>query len=74
MSRSKKTKFTPGSSSSTIDFRKFLKNPDLEADYLRLSTLDIIPGRYIKYDDFYDYDIMSFLRNCGLYNVTPRFH
>ena len=70
MSRSKKTKFTPGSSSSTtVDFRTYLKNPQLEADYLRLSQLDIIPGRFIKYDDFYDYDIMDYLRNCGLYNM-----
>ena len=69
MSKSKKTKFTPGSSSSTVDFKKFLKNLSLEADYLRLSTLDITPGRFIKYDDFYQYDIMSFLRNCGLYNM-----
>ena len=69
MSKSKKTKFTPSSSSSTVDFKKFLKNPGLEEDYHRLSSLDIIPGRFVKYDDFYQYDIMSFLRNCGLYNM-----
>ena len=69
MSRSKKTKFTPGSSSSNVDFRSFLRNPNLEKDYLRLSQLDIIPGRFINYDDFYDYDIMSYLRTCGLYNM-----
>jgi len=69
MSRSKKTKFTPGSSSSNVDFRTFLRNPNLEKDYLRLSQLDIIPGRFVNYDDFFEYDIMSFLRTCGLYNM-----
>ena len=53
MSRSKKTKFTPSSSSSQTDFRVFLKNPTLEDDYLRLSQLEILPGRFIKYEDFH---------------------
>ena len=69
MSKSKKTKFTPSSSTSQVDFKKFLKNPGLEADYIRLSSLDIIPGRFVKYEDFSQYDIMSYLRNCGLFNM-----
>ena len=69
MSRSKKTKFTPSSSSSQVDFRAFLKNPALEEDFIRLSSLEILPGRFVKYEDFYDYDIVSYLQNCGLIHM-----
>ena len=69
MSRSKKTKFTPSSSSSQVDFRAFLKNPALEDDFLRISSLEILPGRFVKYEDFNDYDIVSYLQNCGLYHM-----
>jgi len=55
MSRSKKSKFTPSSSSSQTDFRIFLKNPTLEDDYLRISQLEILPGRFVKYEDFHEY-------------------
>ena len=69
MSRSKKTKFTPSSSSSQVDFRAFLKNPALEEDFIRLSSLEILPGRFVKYEDFYDYDIVSYLQNSGLIHM-----
>ena len=59
MSRSKKSKFTPSSSSSQTDFRVYLKNPALEDDYLRISLLEILPSRFVKYEAFYDYDIVS---------------
>ena len=60
MSRFKKTKFTPSSSSTQADFRAFLKNPALEDDFLRISSLEILPGRFVKYEDFNDYDIVSY--------------
>jgi len=69
MSRSKKIKFTPSSSSSHSDFRAFLKNPALEDDFLRISSLEILPGRFVIYEDFNDYDIVSYLQNCGLYHI-----
>jgi len=69
MSRSKKIKFTPSSSSSQTDFRAFMKNPALEDDFLRISSLEILPGRFVKYEDFNDYDIVSYLQNCGLYHM-----
>ena len=62
ISKSKKSKFTPSSSSSQKDFRVFLKNPTLEDDYLRISQLEILPGRFVKYEDFNDYDIVSYLQ------------
>jgi len=69
MSRSKKSKFTPSSSSSQTDFRTFLKNPSLEDDFLRISSLEILPDRFVKYEDFNDYDIISYFQNCGLYTM-----
>ena len=69
MFRSKKTNFTPSSSSSQADFRAFLKNPALEDDFLRISSLEIFPGRFVKYEDFNEYDIVSYLQNCGLYHM-----
>jgi len=66
MPRSKKSKFTPSSSSSQTDFRAFLKNPALEDDFLRISSLEILPDRFVKYEDFNDYDIISYFQNYGL--------
>ena len=59
MFRSKKFKFTPSSSSSQTDFRAFLKNPALEDDFLRISQLEILPGRFVNYDDFVEYNIVG---------------
>ena len=69
MSRSKKIKLKPSYSSSQTDFRAFLKNPALEDDFLRISSLEILPGRFVIYEDFNDYDIVSYLQNCGLYHM-----
>ena len=69
MSRSKKSKFIPSSFSTQTDFRVFLKNPALEDDFLRISQLEIIPGRFFKYEDFHDYDIVYYLQNCDLYTM-----
>ena len=57
MLRSKKAKLTPFSSSSQTNFRVFLKIPALEDDFLRLSQLEILPDRFVKYEDFHEYDI-----------------
>jgi len=67
MSRSMKTKLTLYS--SQIDFRIFLKNLTLEDDFLRLSQLEILPGRFVKYDDFHEYDIESVLQKSRLYTM-----
>jgi len=69
MSRSKKSKFTPSSSSSQTDFRVFLKNLALEDEYLRISQLEILSGRFVKYEVFHDYDIVSYLQISGLYTM-----
>ena len=69
MSSSKKSKFTPSSSSSQIDFRIFLKNPALEDNFLRISQLEILSSRFVKYEDFNDHDIVSYLKNYGLYTM-----
>jgi len=69
MSRAKKAKFTASSSFKSIDFRAFLKNPGLKADYLKISQLEIIPGRFVNYNDFTEYDISSYLQNTGLYDL-----
>jgi len=69
MSRSKKSKFTPSSFSSQTDFRVFLKNPAMEDDYLRIYQLEILPGRFITYEDFHEYDIVSYLQNSGFYTI-----
>jgi len=71
MSRSKKIKFIPSSSSSQADFRAFLKNPALEDDFLRISSLEILLSRFVKFEDFNDYDIVSYLQNCGLCHMFP---
>jgi len=63
MSWSKKSKFIPSSSSSQTNFRVFLKNPALEDDFLRISQLEILLSRFVKYEDFNDYDIVSYLQN-----------
>ena len=68
MSRSKKSKFTPSSSSSQTDFRAFLKKPALE-DFLRISSLEILPGRLVKYEDFNDYDILLSSKLWSLYYI-----
>ena len=52
MSRSKKSKFTPSSSSSQTDFRVFLKNLALKDDYLRISQLEILRGRFVSMKTF----------------------
>jgi len=70
MSRAKKAMFSVSSSSSQpTDFRAFLKNPNLEADYLRISQLEIIPSRFVNFSDFIEYDISSYLRQTGLYEM-----
>ena len=69
MSRSKKTKFSTSTSPSQTDFRAFLKNPTLEDDYIRLSQLEILPERFVKYDDFTGCDISSYLQQTGLYTM-----
>ena len=70
MSRAKKAMFFVSSSSSQpTDFRAFLKNPNLEADYLRISQLEIIPSRFVNFSDFIEYDISSYLRQTGLYEM-----
>jgi len=69
MSRSKKTKLTPSSSLSQTDFWVFLKNPTLEDDFLRLSQLEILPSRFVNYEDFHEYDIESFLQQAGLHTI-----
>ena len=66
MSRSKKAKFSASTSASQTDFRVFLKNSTLE-DYLRLSQLEILPGRFVNYDDFVKYNISSYLCHTGLH-------
>jgi len=71
MSRSKKPKFSAFTSSSQTDFRVFLKNPFLEADYVRLSQLEILPGRFVNYADQKEYDISSYLQQTGLYIMFP---
>ena len=71
MSRFKKTKFTPSSSSSQIDFNDFLKNPALEDDFLRHSQLEILTGYFVKYEDFHEYDIASVLQNSILHRIIP---
>ena len=69
MSRPKKTKISASSSSSQPDFRAFLKNPSLEDDYIKLSQLKIIPGRFVNYSDFTEYDISSYLLQTGLHDM-----
>jgi len=66
MSRVKKAKFT---ASSSTDFKAFLKNPGLEPDYQRISQLEIIPSRFVNFNDFMKYDITSYLQNTGLYEL-----
>ena len=34
-----------------------------------MTSLEILPGRFVKYEDFNDYDIVSYLQNCGLYHM-----
>ena len=36
---------------------------------MRISQLEILPGRFVKYEDFNDYDIVSYLQNYGLYTI-----
>ena len=69
MSRAKKLKFLASTSSSQTNFRVFLKNPTLEDDYVRLSQLEILPGRFVKYDDFTEYNISSYLHQTGLHTM-----
>ena len=69
MLRSKKTKFIPSSSSAQTDFRFFLKNPTLNDDSLRLSQLEILPGRFVNYEDFHEYDIELFLQKPRLHTM-----
>ena len=71
MSRSKRTKFSASTSSSQIDFKAFLKNPTLEDDYLWLSQLEILPGSFVNYDNFFEYDISSYLHQTGLHACSP---
>ena len=71
MSRSKKTKFSASTSFSQSIFRAFLKNLTLEDDYLRLSQLEILLGRFVNYDDFVEYNISSYLHQTGLHACSP---
>jgi len=63
MSRVKKAKFT----ASSTNFRVFLKNSGLEPDYQRISQLEIIPGRFVNFNDFMD--ITYYIQNTGLYEL-----
>ena len=66
MSRVKKTKISSSSFSSKFtDFRAFLKNLSLEVDYLHISQLEIIPGRFVNFADFIEY-IPSYLQQTSL--------
>ena len=74
MSRAKKVKFTAFSFLKSSDFRTFLKNSGLEADNQRISQLEIIPGIYVNFNDYIEYDISSYLQNTGLYDLFPIDH
>jgi len=56
-------------SSSTDDFRQFLKHSRLEPGFLRISKLDIIPGWFVHFPDFHEYDIATYLQQAGLYDL-----
>jgi len=65
-----KTKFSASSFSSKFtDFRAFLKIPILEADYLHIAQLEIIPDHFANFTDFIEYDISSYLQQTGLYEL-----
>jgi len=70
MSRVKKAKFNLLSSSTlSYDFRTFLRNSKLESDYIRISQLDIILGRFVNFSYFVEYDITSYLLHTSLYEL-----
>ena len=46
-----------------------MKNPILEDDYLRLSQLEILPGRFVNYSNFAEYDISSYLLQTDLHDM-----
>ena len=66
MSRFKKSKLNP---SSSEDYHQFLKNHTLADDYIHLSELEIIPGRFVKFLDFISYNLDSYFKQAGLFHL-----
>jgi len=66
MSRSKKSKLN---ASSSEDYVRFLKNLLLAPDYLRLSKLEIVAGRFVNFPDFITYDLASYFEHAGLFDL-----
>ena len=64
MSRSKKAKQTHSSVNDEIIV--YLRSPELLEEFNRLSSLEILTGRFVKFDDFILWNFSSYFENVGL--------
>jgi len=67
MSRAKKTKLNPSSSSE--DLTIYLRDPALLDKFHKYCSLDISPGRFVKFDDLADYNLHNLFNNTGLLDL-----
>jgi hypothetical protein len=66
-SRAKKTKLNP--SSSTEDLTIYLRDPSLIIKFHKYCALDILPGRFVKFDDLAEFQIHKYFDNTGLLDL-----
>jgi hypothetical protein len=77
MYRSKKSKLNLSSSSE--DFAIYLEDPSLIDQFHKLSTIELVPGRFVKFSDLADYNLGNIFMETGLLelydveNKTPHY-
>ena len=67
MSRSKKTKLNPSTSSEDLSI--YLRDPSLIDKFNSYRTLDILPGRFVKFTDLAEYQLHTYFDNAGLLDL-----
>ena len=50
-------------------YLQFLRNPDLAHIFVKFSSQDVHQERFVKFQDYSNYDISNLFETAGLYNL-----